>query len=56
MEVGSFLGKSAKQGDTKRGVIAIVTGVEEKISTFFKEAETKGKKKCDNHWQRATLF
>ena len=31
MEVGSFLGKSAKQGDTKRGILAIATGVGIKI-------------------------
>ena len=31
MEIGSFLGKSAKQGDTKRGAFAIVSGVGIKI-------------------------
>ena len=44
MENGSFLEKSAKQGDTKRGVLAIVTGVKEKFFNFFNEAETKGRK------------
>ena len=41
MEIGSFLRKSAKQGDTKRGAFAIVSGGGIKFFEFFLKAATQ---------------